>query len=108
MLDTNLDFPTYNGKMDPYVVMDWVDSLMSFFDYKDIVENQSVSVAKSRLKCFSLTWQNFSQDVRVKKKNNPNEKEEIEDEDSVWNLKTNTIPKGVVELERFFDNYELA
>ena len=39
---------------------------------------------------------------------NSNEKEEMEDEDGVWNLKMNTILKGMVELERIFDNDESA
>ena len=42
-----------------------------------------------------------------KEKGDPNEKEEeIGDDDGIWNLKTNTIPRGMVELERMFDNNE--
>ena len=39
---------------------------------------------------------------------NLDEKEEMEDEDGVWNLKENTISKGMVELERMFNNDELG
>ena len=42
-----------------------------------------------------------------KEKGDPNEKEEETiDDDGIWNLKTNTIPRGMVELERIFDNDE--
>ena len=34
--------------------------------------------------------------------NDKPEDDELEDEDGILNLKTNTIPKGVVELEHFF------
>ena len=37
-----------------------------------------------------------------KEKGDHNEKEEIEDDDGIWNLKMNTISKGMVELERKF------
>jgi hypothetical protein len=36
------------------------------------------------------------------------ESDEIEDEDEILNLKINTIPKGMVELECIFDRDELA
>ena len=39
-------------------------------------------------------------------KDDPKKKEEIEDGDGIWNLKTNTIPRGMVELERIFDKDE--
>ena len=34
------------------------------------------------------------------------EDDELEDEDGIINLKTNTIPKGMVELEHIFDQDE--
>ena len=34
------------------------------------------------------------------------EDDELEDDDGILNLKTNTIPKGMVELERIFDRDE--
>ena len=34
------------------------------------------------------------------------EDDELEDEDGILNLKTNTIPKGMVELECIFDHNE--
>lgn len=34
--------------------------------------------------------------------------EELEDEDGILNLKTNSIPKGMVELECIFDQAELV
>lgn len=39
---------------------------------------------------------------------NSDEKEDMEDEDGVWNLKINIILKGMVELERIFENDESA
>lgn len=39
---------------------------------------------------------------------NPDEIEERENEDGIWNLKTNTIPKGMVDLEWIFDNDEFS
>ena len=41
-------------------------------------------------------------------KGDPNKKEEIEEDDGIWNLKTNTIPRGMVKLERMFDKDELV
>ena len=41
-----------------------------------------------------------------KQKDDPDKKEEIEDDDGICNLKTNTIPRGMVELERMFDKDE--
>ena len=42
-----------------------------------------------------------------KEKDDHNEREEeIVDDDGIWNLKTNTIPRGMVELERMFNNDE--
>ena len=43
-----------------------------------------------------------------KEKGDPNEEEETTDDDGIWNLKKNTIPRGMVELERMFDNDESA
>ena len=41
-------------------------------------------------------------------KGDPNEnEEEIGDDDGIWNLKTNTIPRGMVELERMFEMMSL-
>ena len=64
-IDTKLDSPTYNGKMDLTATMDWIDALTSFFDFEDIPENQRANISKSRLKGFALTWWNFIQDDRV-------------------------------------------
>ena len=41
-----------------------------------------------------------------KEKGDLNEKEEIEDDDGIWNLKMNTIPRGMVELERMLNKDE--
>ena len=70
-MDANLDLPTYNGKMDLDVAMDWVDALTSLFECEDIPKNQRVKIAKSRIKGSTLTWQNFTQENRVKNKRNP-------------------------------------
>ena len=44
-----------------------------------------------------------------KEKGDPNEgEEEITNDDGIWNLKKNTIPRGMVELKRMFDNDESA
>ena len=32
----------------------------------------------------------------------------MEDEDGIWNLKKNTIPKGIIELEIIFDTNRLS
>ena len=40
--------------------------------------------------------------------NDLNKNEQIEDDDGIWNLKTNTIPRGMVELERMFSKDELV
>lgn len=69
-MDSNLDLPTYNGKMDLEAAMDWVDALTSFFDCEDIPKNQRVKISKSRLKGSTVTWWNFTQDDRVKNNKN--------------------------------------
>ena len=33
----------------------------------------------------------------VEEKGDPNENEEIKDDDGIWNLKANTIPRGIVD-----------
>ena len=43
-----------------------------------------------------------------KERGDPNQNNETIDEDGIWNLKINTIPRGMVELERMFDNDDFA
>ncbi len=31
IMDAKLHFPTYNGKINPSAIMDWVDALTNFF-----------------------------------------------------------------------------
>ena len=38
-LDAKFDLPTYDGKMDPDAVVDWVNALTSFFDCETIPKN---------------------------------------------------------------------
>lgn len=37
-LDAKFDFPTYDGKMEPDAIVDWVNALTSFFDCETIPE----------------------------------------------------------------------
>ena len=70
-MDAKLDLPLYNGKIDLEATMDWVDAPNSLFDCDDILENQSVKIAMSRLKGFSLTWWNLIQDDKMKNEKSP-------------------------------------
>ena len=92
-MDAKLDLPTYDGRMNPDVAIDWVDALNSFFECDEILENlrapppssvdwvdalnsffecdeilenQRKNIAKSKLKGTTLTWWNITQGDRVK------------------------------------------
>lgn len=51
-----LEFPTFNGKMNVDVALDWIEPLTSFFECDDIIEKKRVKILKSKLKGAALTW----------------------------------------------------
>ncbi|XP_059063819.1 uncharacterized protein LOC131856278 [Cryptomeria japonica] len=65
-MDGKLELPIFSGKMDPNLVMDWIEALTSFFECEDILEHQRVKMARSKLKGAALTWCNLIQTERVK------------------------------------------
>lgn len=69
-MEKKIDLPTFIGKMEPDVVMDWIDSLFGFFEFEDIPGHQKVKIAKSKLKGAALTWWNFVQE-EIDKDNKP-------------------------------------
>ncbi|GLJ41367.1 hypothetical protein SUGI_0856140 [Cryptomeria japonica] len=54
--DMKLDLPMYGGKMDNEEVLDWMDSIDNYFDFKEVLEDQKVKLAKTKLKGSTLTW----------------------------------------------------
>lgn len=54
-MEKKIDLPTFNGKLEPDVAMDWIKSLSNFFECEDIPGHQKVKIAKSKLKGASLT-----------------------------------------------------
>lgn len=65
-MDVKLDLLVFAGKMEPNIVMEWIDSLDNFFESEDIPKHQRVKMAQSKMKGATLTWWNFIQDERVK------------------------------------------
>lgn len=65
-MDVKLDLLVFVGKMEPDIVMEWIDSLDNFFESEEIPEHQRVKMAQSKMKGAALTWWTFIQDERVK------------------------------------------
>lgn len=59
--DMKLDLPMYGGKMDNEEVLDWIDALDNYFDFKEVLEDQKVKLDKTKLKGSALTWWNYTQ-----------------------------------------------
>lgn len=53
--DMKLDLPMYGSKMDNEEVLDWIDALDNYFDFKEVPEDQKVNSAKTKLKGSPLT-----------------------------------------------------
>lgn len=64
------DLPMFSGKMDPNLVMEWVDALEGFFECDEIPENHRVKIEKTKLKGATLTLWYFTQGERVKERKN--------------------------------------
>ena len=54
-MNAKLDLPTYDGRVNLDAIVDWVDSLNSFFECDEILENQRTKISKSKLKGAMLT-----------------------------------------------------
>lgn len=65
--DVKLDFPMYSGKLDSKEVLDWIDAMDNYFEYKEVANEQKVKFAKTKLKGLTLTWWNYVQEETVKK-----------------------------------------
>lgn len=63
--------PLFSGKMDPEVVMEWIEGLENHFECDGVTEAQKVKVAKSRLRGVALTWWKFIQDEHEKEGKRP-------------------------------------
>lgn len=63
--------PLFSGKMDPDLVMDWIEGMENHFECDGITEAQKVKVAKSRLRGSALTWWKFVQTEREKEGKQP-------------------------------------
>lgn len=50
----------YGGKMDNEEILDWIDALHNYFDFKEVQEDQKVRLAKTKLKGPALTWWNYT------------------------------------------------
>lgn len=56
--------PIFSGKMEPGVVLDWIEGLENHFECEKINESQKVKVSKAKLRGYALTWWKFIQDER--------------------------------------------
>lgn len=65
--DMKLDLPMYGGKMDNEEVLDSIDALDNYFDFKEVLEDQKVKLAKTKLKGSALTWWNYTQLERLRR-----------------------------------------
>jgi hypothetical protein len=59
--DVRMDLPMYGGKMDVDELLEEVDALNNYFEYKEMVENKKVKFSKIKLKGSTLTWWNYFQ-----------------------------------------------
>ncbi|XP_059068990.1 uncharacterized protein LOC131859364 [Cryptomeria japonica] len=62
-----LDVPMYGGKMDNEDVLDWIDALDNYFDFKEVLEDQKMNLAKTKLKGSTLTWWNCTQSDKMRR-----------------------------------------
>ena len=63
--------PLFSGKMDPDLVMDWIDGMENHFECDGVTEAYKVKVEESRLRGSSLTWWKFIQIEREKEGKKP-------------------------------------
>lgn len=66
--DVKMEIPMYGGKMDVEEVIDWIDVLNNYFEYKEVPKDKKVNISKIKLKGSSLIWWNYTQGERVKQK----------------------------------------
>lgn len=43
-----MEIPTYSGKMNVEELVDWIDSLNNYFEYKEVAEENKVNFAKTK------------------------------------------------------------
>lgn len=56
----NLDgLPIYSGSLNGEEQLHWMEALNNHFEYKEIVEEKRVNLAKTRLKESTLVWWNM-------------------------------------------------
>lgn len=51
--------PTYNGKMDANIVIDWIEYLENYFECEETPKIQKVKITKSKLRGATITWVEF-------------------------------------------------
>ena len=52
----NVEFVSYDGKLDTNVVLDWISDMEKFFEYENTLDNRKVKIAVTRLKGHALLW----------------------------------------------------
>ncbi|XP_057818140.2 uncharacterized protein LOC131031119 [Cryptomeria japonica] len=57
--------PTYGGSLNGEEVLDWIEALNNHFEYKEVLEEKKVSLARARLKGSALMWWTVLQEERV-------------------------------------------
>jgi hypothetical protein len=66
---TKMDIPTYEGSLDVEELLDWIQTLDTYFDYEDIEEEKKVRHAVTKLKGHTaLWWDELQADRRSKGK----------------------------------------
>ena len=61
-----IDVTTYSGKLDGDKLVEWIDALNNYFEYKEVVKHMKVKIFKTKFKGSTLVWWSYSQLERVK------------------------------------------
>lgn len=63
--------PLFSGKVDPNLIMEWIEGMENHFECDGVFDAQNVKVARSRLRGIALTWWKFLQTEREKEGKGP-------------------------------------
>ena len=84
-----IEVPMYSGNLNVEELMDWINSLIKYFDFEEIEDKKKVTYAATRLKGHAtIQWDELQihQERRGKKKINSWDK-------MLYNIKIQFIPK---------------
>lgn len=64
-MDNVESLPIYSGSLNGEEVLEWIEALNNYFEYKEVPKEKRVSFEKSRLKGSTLLWWTMMQEERV-------------------------------------------